>query len=231
MNPSNLMTLHVACAEVERLLNRRFAEAGYRLVQSFNLAAARAAFPETPCPYHGAANCSCHLSAFQVYDARHVLLTVVVSGHDGWSQVGWIPLSPDGEAVAQAATMIASLRHFFQPFEEVQNMVIDPVCGMEIDESAAAATYVYNGKTYYFCAPGCKEAFEQTPKKFLASAGSTAMVAHSPAHMANHAAHESHPATHAEQHSAHDEHAGHNHAHCGGHHHTGTSRRRGGCRH
>ena len=45
---------------------------------------------------------------------------------------------------------------------------IDPVCKMEIDESTAAATMDYKGKTYYFCALGCKKAFEQDPEKYLA---------------------------------------------------------------
>ena len=38
-------------------------------------------------------------------------------------------------------------------------MVKDVVCNMEIDENTAAATSQYDGKTYYFCAPGCKKAF------------------------------------------------------------------------
>lgn len=46
-------------------------------------------------------------------------------------------------------------------------MAIDPVCGMEVDESSPAATYEYKGKTYYFCAPGCKADFERDPEKYL----------------------------------------------------------------
>lgn len=46
-------------------------------------------------------------------------------------------------------------------------MAKDPVCGMEVDEKKAAATYTYKGVTYYFCAPGCKKAFEQNPEKYL----------------------------------------------------------------
>jgi len=46
-------------------------------------------------------------------------------------------------------------------------MAIDPVCGMEVDEKSAAATYEYQGKTYYFCAPGCKAAFAKDPEKYL----------------------------------------------------------------
>ena len=46
-------------------------------------------------------------------------------------------------------------------------MPIDPVCGMTVDEQKAAATAVYNGTTYYFCAPGCKRTFEADPAKIL----------------------------------------------------------------
>ena len=48
-------------------------------------------------------------------------------------------------------------------------MVIDPVCKMEVDESMAAATSEYQGKKYYFCAVGCKRAFDQDPEKYLAA--------------------------------------------------------------
>jgi YHS domain-containing protein len=47
-------------------------------------------------------------------------------------------------------------------------MVIDPICKMEIKESEAAATSEYKGKKYYFCAVGCKKAFDQNPEKYLA---------------------------------------------------------------
>lgn len=46
-------------------------------------------------------------------------------------------------------------------------MAKDPVCGMMVDEKRAAATTVYQGTTYYFCAQACKRAFEQTPEKFI----------------------------------------------------------------
>ncbi len=57
-------------------------------------------------------------------------------------------------------------------------MAIDPVCGMEVDENSAAATYEYKGKTYYFCAPGCKSDFEKDPEKYLQSGKSGGHGAH-----------------------------------------------------
>ena len=46
-------------------------------------------------------------------------------------------------------------------------MAVDPVCKMNVDEKKAAATYEYKGKTYYFCAVGCKESFSKNPEKYL----------------------------------------------------------------
>ena len=48
-------------------------------------------------------------------------------------------------------------------------MAIDPVCNMEVDESKPAATSEYKEKKYYFCAVGCKRAFDQNPEKYLAA--------------------------------------------------------------
>lgn len=46
-------------------------------------------------------------------------------------------------------------------------MAKDPVCGMDVDPRGARHTTEYQGKTYYFCAPGCKKAFAAEPAKFL----------------------------------------------------------------
>jgi YHS domain-containing protein len=37
-------------------------------------------------------------------------------------------------------------------------MAIDPVCGMEVDEKTALSG-VKDGKTWYFCNPGCRDTF------------------------------------------------------------------------
>jgi YHS domain-containing protein len=46
-------------------------------------------------------------------------------------------------------------------------MAKDPVCGMDVDEKTAKYKTVHKGKNYYFCAAGCKEAFEKNPNKYL----------------------------------------------------------------
>lgn len=50
-------------------------------------------------------------------------------------------------------------------------MAKDPVCGMQVDEKKAAATTVYRGVTYSFCAPACKATFDKSPEKFTEKAG------------------------------------------------------------
>lgn len=46
-------------------------------------------------------------------------------------------------------------------------MVKDLVCGMEIDPETAAGKSEYQGQMYYFCAPGCKKAFDKDPDKYI----------------------------------------------------------------
>jgi YHS domain-containing protein len=45
-------------------------------------------------------------------------------------------------------------------------MAIDPVCKMEVDETTAKLKTEYEGEIYYFCAPGCKKAFEENPEEY-----------------------------------------------------------------
>jgi nitroreductase/YHS domain-containing protein len=49
-----------------------------------------------------------------------------------------------------------------------EGFAIDPVCKMEIEMASAAATSVYQGTTYYFCAPGCKTSFDEHPELYTA---------------------------------------------------------------
>ena len=47
-------------------------------------------------------------------------------------------------------------------------IAIDPICKMEVDtDSPPGGLSEYEGTTYYFCAPGCKMAFDQEPEKYL----------------------------------------------------------------
>ena len=53
--------------------------------------------------------------------------------------------------------------------EEMIKIARDPVCVMDVDKKAAAATSEYEGKSCYLCAPGCKRAFDAAPEKYRAA--------------------------------------------------------------
>ena len=41
----------------------------------------------------------------------------------------------------------------------------DPICLMQVDtDNPNGGTSEYEGQTYYFCAPGCRIAFERDPE-------------------------------------------------------------------
>ena len=46
-------------------------------------------------------------------------------------------------------------------------MAIDPVCKMDVDVKTAKFKTEHKGETYYFCAPGCKKAFEENPGDYI----------------------------------------------------------------
>ncbi len=46
-------------------------------------------------------------------------------------------------------------------------MAKDLVCGSNIDEKKAGASYNYQGQTYYFCGGQCKDKFAETPDQFI----------------------------------------------------------------
>jgi Cu+-exporting ATPase len=62
--------------------------------------------------------------------------------------------------------------------------VLDPVCGMTVDPSSAAARVDHGGNSYFFCSPGCARKFQAHPEQYLHPAHRpvpSAMAAHAPA--------------------------------------------------
>lgn len=50
---------------------------------------------------------------------------------------------------------------------EGKAIVTDPVCGMEVETSSAAAAWEHEGRTYLFCSVACMRRFRQDPAHFL----------------------------------------------------------------
>ena len=53
------------------------------------------------------------------------------------------------------------------PITQLLTEAIDPVCGMMVEIATAHFISEYNGKTYYFCAAGCKRSFDKEPEKYI----------------------------------------------------------------
>lgn len=51
--------------------------------------------------------------------------------------------------------------------------VKDPVCGMTIEDSDAAAKSAYHGTTCYFCSTSCKEDFDKDPESYVGQKASS----------------------------------------------------------
>jgi YHS domain-containing protein len=47
------------------------------------------------------------------------------------------------------------------------HLFVDPVCGMSVDPKTAAAKSMLNGVDIYFCAQGCKAAFDANPNNYV----------------------------------------------------------------
>jgi Cu+-exporting ATPase len=62
--------------------------------------------------------------------------------------------------------------------EATAKIAKDPVCGMTVDPSKAAAAIEYEGRPFYFCSKGCAAKFQQNPGQFLAAAPDSATASH-----------------------------------------------------
>jgi xanthine dehydrogenase accessory factor len=76
------------------------------------------------------------------------------------------PSSQAEIAVAVLAELVA-WRHSRVVVPAAPELAVDPVCGMEVAVGAAKETAVHDGRTYVFCAAGCRSRFEADPAAYL----------------------------------------------------------------
>ena len=62
------------------------------------------------------------------------------------------------------------LREPDSPYQK-DRLVTDPVCGMTLRRAEVAATLEYQGRTYHFCVPECRERFAADRERFMAALG------------------------------------------------------------
>jgi xanthine dehydrogenase accessory factor len=80
------------------------------------------------------------------------------------------PLEIAVSVVAELVSVGASLRPAPAPRKELpllnQAAAIDPVCGMSVAAVPASLHLEHAGSTYYFCGPGCRQAFADDPARY-----------------------------------------------------------------
>ena len=81
------------------------------------------------------------------------------------------PTPATSVTLATSSTSSTSAAPATDTTHQGDTMAIDPVCKMTVDEQKAAGKSDYGGKTYYFCAPGCKRKFDEHPEKYVPAMG------------------------------------------------------------
>lgn len=77
-------------------------------------------------------------------------------------------------AILAELVQLRALGSFSKTSDEKENIslkvideVIDPVCGMSVKAEKVNRPFTFENVTYYFCAPGCRSAFEKDPTSYL----------------------------------------------------------------
>lgn len=81
------------------------------------------------------------------------------------AMVNWYRLS--GRLIVSIYTLFDTGPFRAPTSVSTEQTAIDPVCKMSVVKAGAAATRSHEGELYYFCNPGCADAFEQNPERYL----------------------------------------------------------------
>ncbi len=82
MNPlTPCLTADRAYDEVLPWLKQRLSQAGLRVIQTFDLAAARVEAADCPCPHHGTEKCDCQMIILLVYGRSAEPATLMLHGN------------------------------------------------------------------------------------------------------------------------------------------------------
>lgn len=89
---SPFLSIDSSCDEAFLLAKQRLSQAGLRLVQTFDLHAARLGLHGCPCPNHGTAECDCQMIVLLVYGEKPDPVTLILHGSDRQT---WVSIIDD----------------------------------------------------------------------------------------------------------------------------------------
>ena len=105
------LTLDQTYQQVDAWIRKKLSQAGFRVVQTFDLQIARLAHPDCTCPNHGTDACSCQLVILLVYGKQEDPVTLVIHGQDDKT---WVSLATPME-IRSRQSLEASVRHMLVP--------------------------------------------------------------------------------------------------------------------
>ena len=103
--PPPFSSLYFSCDEALTWTKTQLSKAGLRVMQTFDLRAARHTLEICPCPNHGTTECDCQMVVLLVYGNASEPVTLILHGNDGQT---WISIAdnPQQRADAKLATSI-----------------------------------------------------------------------------------------------------------------------------
>jgi hypothetical protein len=101
MNISPFLSINYPCDQALTWTREQLSRAGLRLVQTFDLHAARAALRDCSCPNHGTEKCDCQMVVLLVYGNVIEPVTLILHGNNGttWLSFGDRLLHPTEDVV------------------------------------------------------------------------------------------------------------------------------------
>lgn len=90
---------------------------------------------------------------------------VLADGAGATPVAAWFHL--EGERIASLRMILDTGQFIAGQRTASADTAVDPVCGMTVAKTSAAAVRDHAGTTYYFCNAGCAAAFEQEPEHYL----------------------------------------------------------------
>lgn len=109
VHTSHLITYKEDSQTVMRQVVEALTDAGFQVVQSFDLQVARAAHSQCTCPHHGSARCDCQMIVLLVYIHKDQPVTLIAHGQDGVTYLGLLNASSREETAQLEAVLLRTL--------------------------------------------------------------------------------------------------------------------------
>jgi len=102
---SPFLTLNCSCDEALRWSSQHLTKSELRVIQTFDLYAARHALRDCPCPHHGTSDCDCQMLVLLVFGEAVEPVTLILHGNNGQT---WLSIveAPDQKSNSKTAAAI-----------------------------------------------------------------------------------------------------------------------------